>query len=65
MSENLYDEVTKLLQNARPIGKGVVFSDGKIYELDYNYNPPRVREIKVEVEYPTIEEIERIENEEQ
>lgn len=36
----------KALENCRITGKSTWIKDGKIYELDHNFNPPRVREIK-------------------
>lgn len=45
-----YDEaVDKLLEGmdaAKPIGKGVLFKGGRMFEVDYNFNPPRVTRLE-------------------
>lgn len=41
-----YDEVVEALTTARPVGKGVAIKNGRMYEVDYNFSPPRVTKIK-------------------
>ena len=43
-----YDEVIEAIIAARPVGKGVVTMNGKMYEIDNNFRPPRVAEIEEE-----------------
>ena len=56
-----FDELRKYVDEARPINGHKIIcisSKGKFYEVDVNYDPPRVREIKVEVKFPTLKELE-------
>lgn len=41
-----YDELVEDLLAARPVGKGVVVYNDRMYEVDDNFNPPRVTEIE-------------------
>jgi len=43
-----YDEAIEEILAARPVGKGVIFNNGRLFEVDYNFNPPRVTEIEEE-----------------
>ena len=47
-----YDEaIEKVIEaatTARPVGKGVVIRNGRMYEVDYNFSPPRVTKIEEE-----------------
>ena len=51
MSED-YTKVIEDYLKIKPQGKAVYFVDDKCFEVDYNFNPPRVTEIDV----PEIEE---------
>lgn len=61
---NDYTELIEYLENSKPQGKTVYSIGGKLVEADYNFNPPRVRKIEVEVSYPTLEKIQEQEEEE-
>ena len=59
-----YAKAIEYLKNSKPQGKAIYSVGGKLVEADYNFNPPRVRKIEVEVSYPTLEEIKEQEEEE-
>ena len=46
--DEAFEEVIEAAITARLLGKGVVFMNGKMYEIDNNFKPPRVAEIKEE-----------------
>lgn len=43
-----YDEAIEEILAARPVGKGVVFMNDEMYEVDNNFSPPRVTKIEEE-----------------
>jgi len=49
-----YAKVVEYLENSKPQGKAIYSVGGKWFEADYNFDPPRVR--KIEVEVPEIKE---------
>ena len=59
-----YAKVVEYLENSKPQGKAIYSVGGKWFEADYNFDPPRVRKIEVEVSYPTLEEIKEQEEKE-
>ena len=44
----VYDEAIEEILAARPVGKGVAFMNGEMYEIDNNFRPPRVTKIEEE-----------------
>ena len=42
---NDYEKVIECLANAKPIGTGTLLYKGKVYHIDYNYNPLKVEEL--------------------
>ena len=52
-----YLKAIEYLKNSKPQGKAVFSIDGKCFEADYNFDPPKVREIEMkEVEEQEEEE---------
>lgn len=49
MSED-YAKVVEYLESGKPKGKAVYFVDNKPFEVDYNFNPPKVRKIEIDVD---------------
>ena len=48
MIEEDYTKVIEYLENSKPQGKIVYSVGGRWFEVDYNFDPPRVTEIKEE-----------------
>ena len=48
--DEAFEEVIEAMATARPVGKGVVIKNGKMYEVDYNFNPPRVTKLEIDEE---------------
>lgn len=61
-----FETLRDYVDNARPIGGHKIIcisSKGKFYEVDVDYDPPRVKEIKVEVKFPTVKELREMDDE--
>ena len=47
MKESELSELKKALASARPVGTGTIICKGRAYRIDYNYNPPKIKEIEL------------------